>query len=587
MSEPQENGIDKITKQKTERIWVVQPPPPPEFFEQVAALGLSRLTAHLLYHRDLQTIEAIDYFFKASYVSLADPMLIKDMAQAVVRIKAALQAGERMAVYGDFDADGVTGCTLLVQFLRSVGAEVIPHIPHRVEEGYGLNNVALQRLAEADVKLVITVDCGVSNVAEIAFARELGMDVIVTDHHLPPDPLPEAAAILNVRQPGDHYPYKGCAGVGMAFHLVRTLSQNGVKPKNLTPRHLLDLVALGTVADLAPLTGENRVLVASGLKALNRSKRPGLVALIEAAGQVQGELDAFSLGFHLAPRINAAGRIDDAKLAYNLLLTEDLDYARKLAGELNQKNKERQVRLGAVLEEARSKVIAEKLDERGKIMVLSGEGWPAGVVGLVAGRLCEEFNRPVVVLEQGEPWSKGSARSIEAFNIMAALNQCADLLERYGGHRAAAGLSLATSNLPEFERRLQHLAETQLQQADLIPRLTIDAEIEAAEIPTAFAQSNLLAPFGSGNPAPLFLTRGLVLRAARSVGTTGAHLRLRLLDPQQGRLVEAIAFREGLQATTLILGQRLDLVYTLEQKTWQGRKQLEIHLHDFRASKDP
>jgi len=578
------NSKKALPTSRPEKLWLVPPSAPPEFMAQATALGLAPLTAQLLYNRKVDTLEAVDYFFNASYAKLANPMTIKDMDKAVVRVKAALEAGERIAIYGDFDADGVTGCTLLVQFLRAVGADVIPRIPHRVNDGYGLNRDALKLLANSGVKLVITVDCGVSNVAEIAYGRELGLDTIVTDHHRPPDPLPQAVAILNVRQPGDNYPYKGAAGVGMAFHLARALSQNGLKPKKMTPRDLLDLVALGTVADIAPLTGENRVLVTSGLKAINRSKRPGIIALVEAAGLKPGELDAFSLGFYLAPRINAAGRIDDATLAYELLLTEDLERARQLAEELNQKNKERQNRLGAVLEEARGRVIAERLDERGKIMILSGEGWPAGVVGLVAGRLCEEFSRPVIVLEKGEKWCKGSARSTEAFNVVEALSECADLLERFGGHRAAAGLTLACHNLPELERRLHELAETRLNQADLVPRLEIDAELEVSQIPAAFEQSIALSPFGSENPAPLFVSRGLLLREARPVGVEGAHLRLKLFDSHQGRMVEAIAFREGSFAAQLVPGQPLDLVYNIEQGSWQGQKRFEIKVRDFRVS---
>ncbi len=585
MVEHEENIRLKKKPNRAERRWVIQPEVPPEFLVQAAELNLSRLTARLLYNRGLNTPEAIEYFFNATYGRLADPFLIKDMDKAVARIKAAMAAGERIAIYGDFDADGVTGCTLLVQFLRAAGADVIPRIPHRVEEGYGLNNLALKRLAEEEaVRVVITVDCGVSNVTEIAYASELGVDVIVTDHHRPPDPLPAAAAILNVRQPGDQYPYKHAAGVGMAFHLARALSLGGVKPKNMTPRDLLDLVALGTVADIAPLTGENRVLVASGLKALNRSKRPGIMALVEASGLKLGELDAFSVGFYLAPRINAAGRIDDAKLAYELLLTDEPARALQLALELNLKNKERQTRLGAVLEEARIMVETERLYERGKLMVLSGEGWPAGVVGLVAGRLCEEFNRPVLVLEKGKQWSKGSARSTDSFNVIEALTQCADIMERFGGHRAAAGFTLATEHLPEFERRLQLLAEEQLKQIDLTPRLEIDAEIEAREIPAAFEQSILLAPFGSENPAPLFLTRALRLREARAVGGDGSHLKLKLFDTHQGRIVDAIAFREGERATELTQGQRLDIVYNIEESYWQGQKRLDIKIRDFRVS---
>ena len=568
-----------------ERVWTLKPPAPTAFLAELEKLGYGPLTAQLLYSRGLTSAAAIEYYFKADYQHLADPFLIKDMDRAVERIKTALAQQERIAIYGDFDADGVTACSLLVQFFRAVGADVIPRIPHRVDEGYGLNPTALTRLAQNGVRLVITVDCGISNVAEAALATELGMDVIVTDHHRPPDELPAACAILNVRQPGDEYPYKGLAGVGVAFHLVRALSQAGLKPSTpLRPRDLLDLVALGTVADIAPLTGENRVLVATGLKSLNSTKRPGILALIEAAGLTRGQLDTASIGFGLAPRINAAGRIDDAIIAYELLLTDDLERARQLAQELTAKNRERQQKLAVVLAEARAQVYSRRLHEQHKLMVLSGEEWAAGIVGLVAGRLADEFNRPVLVLERGEQTSKGSARSIPQFNIIEAISDCHDLLLRYGGHKQAAGFTLNTDQLDEFTLRLQALADHKLQPAMLIPQLEIDAELSLDGLAGARQAGAALEPFGSENPAPVFVSRRLNLREVRPVGADGAHLQLKLFDPDLGRTVQGIAFRAGPRLTELTQARSLDIVYVLEDHEWQGQRSLRLRVLDFKSS---
>ncbi len=570
---------------RVERVWQIQPAAPADFLQELASAGFSKLSAQLLYNRNLKTPAQIEYYFKATYATLADPFLIKDMGKAVERIKAAMAAHERIAIYGDFDADGVTACSLLVQYFRAAGADVVPRIPHRVDEGYGLNTPALDRLIGQAVRLVITVDCGVSNVAEVEYARQLGLDVIVTDHHRPPEVLPAAFAILNTRQPGCEYPDKGMAGVGMAFNLVRALAKSGVKPTNgLKPRDLLDLVALGTVCDMAPMSGENRVLVAAGLKALNRTKRPGILALIEAAGLKPGKLDTSSIGYTLGPRINAAGRIDDAIIAYELLLTDDLDRARALANELSQKNKERQQKLAVVLEEARQQVYRENLHEKHNLMVLSGENWAAGIVGLVAGRLSEEFNRPVLVLERGPETSKGSARSVPNFNIIEAISECQELLLRHGGHKQAAGFTLETARLDEFTTRLQTIANEKLQAETLVPHLTIDLALELDEIETALAEAANLEPFGSENPSPIFVTYRAHLREVRPVGADGAHLRLKFFDASRGKIIEAIAFRQGPRIQELLQTRYVDLVYAIEQDEWQGQRRLQLRVIDFRGS---
>ena len=470
-----------------------------------------------------------------------------------------------------------------MQFFRAVGADVVPRIPHRVDEGYGLNAPALTGWPRSVGWLSRWI--AVSATWRKRLATELGTGL---DRDRPPPAtgdLPTACAILNVRQPGDEYPDKGLAGVGVAFHLVRALSQVGPQADHSptsprparpgSPRHGVRYCAPDR---REPGAGSNRPEIAQ------HYERPGILALIEAASLTPGQLDTASIGFGLAPRINAAGRIDDAIIAYELLLTDDLERARQLAQELTAKNSERQQKLAVVLAEARAQVYRDRLHEQHKLMVLSGEEWAAGIVGLVAGRLADEFNRPVLVLERGQQTSKGSARSIPQFNIIEAISDCHDLLLRYGGHKQAAGFTLNTDQLDEFTSRLQALADHKLQPAMLIPQLEIDAELSLDGLAGARQAGATLEPFGSENPAPVFVSRRLNLREVRPVGADGAHLQLKLFDPDLGRTVQAIAFRAGPRLSELTQARSLDIVYVLEDHEWQGQRRLQLRLIDFRVS---
>jgi single-stranded-DNA-specific exonuclease len=570
-----------MTPERKLRQWQIKEPAPADFTAQVVAAGYTPLLAQLLHNRKLETFGAVEHFFSASYAHLGNPFDIKDMAKAVERVKQAIANQEIIAIYGDYDTDGVTACSLLVQFFKSLNVAVIPRIPRRQDEGYGLNRNALRVLAEKGAKLVITVDCGISNYAEVEFAGEIGLDIIITDHHRPPEVLPAAYAILNPRQPDDTYPDKGLTGVGVAFHLVRALTQAGVKGENLKPSDLLDLVALGTIADVGTLQGENRILVKSGLKSLNKTKRPGIQALIETARLKPGQIDATSIGFMLAPRLNAAGRLDDAILSYQLLLTDDLEEARKFAQELERKNKERQQLLNGILAEARELIEGEGLARR-KIIVIGGESWSAGVVGLVASRLCDEYNRPVIVMERQEGTSKGSARSPMAFNIVEALQDCADLLTNYGGHRQAAGFSLKNENLPEFTLRLNALANQRLSDEQLLPRLIIDATLNLRQLKDAYTISQQLSPFGSENPQPVYASYGLLVKEVKTIGSDNSHLRLRLFDRENGCAATAVAFRAGQHLAEIKAKKTIDVAYSLELNEWQGEQRIDLHIRDFK-----
>ncbi|MCS6883239.1 MAG: single-stranded-DNA-specific exonuclease RecJ [Oscillochloridaceae bacterium] len=563
------------------RHWHILPPAPPEFVRQS---GLSPLLASLLYQRDLRDPDATRLFLEAEYArDLHDPLRMRGMAEASARIAEAIARGEPIAVYGDFDTDGVTAVTLLVQALSAMGANIRPYIPHRLREGYGLNVQALRQLAGEGTRLLITVDCGVSNAAEVAEATRIGLDVIVTDHHTPPATLPAALAVVNPKQPGCAYPYKQLVGVGIAFKLVQALVRRGLSLGALRGRDLLDVVALGTVADMGPLTGENRVLVKAGLEALNTTRRPGLKALIEVSGLVQGQITAADIGFMLGPRLNAAGRLDDAVRAYQLLLAADYANARTIAEELNRTNRERQELTKQVQEAARARAEASG-KHRQRIIVIAGEEFPAGVVGLVAGKLVEEWGRPVLLIERGAEHSRGSARSIPGFNIVEALASCSDLFVRFGGHSAAAGFTIPNANLPRLEEHLLALAEERLTDAMLQPSLTIDAILDFNGIShDLLAELRRLEPFGQANPIPTLMSPAVQVVDARPRGGDGQHLHLLLR--RDGLTCEGIAFRLGHLAEAVRRHPLIDVAYHLEANQWNGEARLRLNIKDFRRAR--
>lgn len=572
--------------------WIVFPEAPAS--HRALFPHLSPLIVQLLYNRGIVDSAEVDAFLKGE-ARLDNPFRIKGMNEAVARIRDAIRRGEPMAVYGDFDADGVTATALLVQALTALGAFVRPYIPHRVDEGYGLNNQALAELARAGQRLVITVDCGIRSQDEVAFANRLGLDMIVTDHHSIGAQLPPALAAINPKRADCPYPFKGLAGVGLAYKLAQALLRSHQKlpirrdvTVDLDEGDLLDLVALGTVADLAPLLGENRSLVQRGLERLNQPKRPGLQALLAQAGLAPGQVTATAIGFALGPRLNAAGRLDSAMLSYELLQTDDVFKAAELAVQLDRLNGRRQELTAQTFEQAQAQIEADGLDSY--LYLAAGKEFLAGVVGLVAGRLVELFYRPALVVEVGERYSRGSGRSIAEFDITQALDQCAaaDLLVRHGGHAAAAGFTVENEKLPALKSRLQAIAAEQLQGKDLRPPLNIDAEAPLGDLDWATAALlKQLEPTGYANPQPLLLSRRLRVRDARRVGSDGAHLRLVVSDPEAGPRDEiswdAIAFRQGHWFGRL--PRMVDMVYALEENTWNGQRRLQLNVADLRPTR--
>jgi single-stranded-DNA-specific exonuclease len=545
------------------------------------ALGLHPLAARVLAARGLGDPLGAEAFLASRLQNLPDPFSMKGMDAAVARLVRAIETGERIACYGDYDVDGVTSTALLAGFLRAAGADAITYVPHRLVEGYGLNEAAVGRLAREGVRLLVTLDCGITAAVEVRAAAALGVDAIVVDHHTVPVELPAAAAILNPHQSGCAYPSKDLAAVGVTFALAmalrRALRERGrFGPARPEPnlKDALDLVALGTVADVVPLVGANRILVRWGLEALGRSRRAGVRALKRVAGIAEGTpVSAGQVGFRLAPRINAAGRLDDAGRGVRLLLAEDAVEAGALAEELDRENQTRQEIERRILAEATEDAAARvRAGARG--LVLAREGWHAGVVGIVASRIVERFHRPAVLVALADGAGKGSGRSVEGFHLYDALAACAPHLARYGGHRHAAGVTVERERLGAFSAAFEAHAAERLSEDDLVPRCRIDGWVDEADVtPRAAEDLARLAPFGAGHPEPLFALRGAPARA-RTVGAGGAHLKFAL-----GSL-DAIGF--GLGERLAACGGPVEAAFSIGFDEWDGARRLQLRVRDLR-----
>ncbi len=568
-------------------------PPKPKRWQiapRVSSLVIARfnsrqlhpLLVQVLYNRGITTPEQAEAFLSPDAL-IGNPFQMHGMNEAVDRLRRAIRAGEAIAVYGDFDVDGVTATVLLVQALQSIGAKVKPYIPHRIDEGYGLNIDALNQLKEQGVRVVVTVDCGVRSLAEVAFGKKTGLDMIVTDHHAPGDALPDSFATINPKQALCRYPFKDLSGAGVAFKLAQALlraeKQLPFSKENMPiPEDaLVDLVALGTVADLVPLTGENRALVKRGLAQLRESERPGIQALIRQAAVKREAIEAGTIGYTLGPRLNAAGRLESALMAYNLLATQYPGEADDLALKLEETNRERQRLTTEMTMKARDAVAARADEDR--LLFVAAPEFPEGIVGLIASRLAEEFYRPSIAVHRGDTESRGSARSISEFNIVVALDECRDLLVRYGGHAMAAGFTVVNEKLELLESRLREIAAKMLEKTELAPTLSIDAESGLNEMNWTVQKAlEQLSPFGYGNREPIFVSRNVIVRDARVVGTD--HLKLMLSDGQA--IWDAIAFRQGSWMGNL--PPRVDVAYQLEARMWNGESRLQLNVKDIRPT---
>ena len=582
-----------------EKHWAIAPTAPDSF---ISTIPEHPLLLQVLYNRGLRSQEEVDAFLIGSDAVRENPYRLKDMAPAVTRLLLAIEKGETICVYGDFDADGVTSTALMITALQEAGARVGPYIPDRVDEGYGLNLDAIDRVA-TKAQLMVTVDCGIRSVAEVAHAQQQGLDVIVTDHHSVGPTLPPAIAVINPRRADCTSNFERLAGVGVAYRLaqavLRAVSQQPWSTLesdrvDALEQELLDYVAIGTVADMMPLLGENRSLVQRGLAQLNNTKRVGLQALLTNADLRPGTVDATAISFRLAPRINAAGRLSQTALAYRLLRTNDPTEAFNLTAQLEGLNQRRRDLTLAAQLEAEQLLAAQGEEndagDEGKqvgstvnVTIVSSPRFQSGIVGLVAGRLVEQFYRPAIVIEEGEDESRGSARSIAEFDISQALDQLRDLLVRHGGHSRAAGFTVKTAMLPAFRKALGKLATEQLAPyEDLRPTLAVDAVVELDEIDWALQeQFARLEPTGQENPTPMLLCRNCRVRDVRAVGQK-KHLRLVLDSGNRTRAVDAIAFGKGEWRDKLNEGSRIDIVCQVEANEWQGRRRLQLNIQDLR-----
>ena len=568
-------------------IWEHADPDEPRAEELAEALGLDPVIARLLVLRGMTTAEEAERFLHPRLDHLHDPFRLADLPRAVDRLTRAIEHGERIAIHGDYDVDGVTSTVILRRVLELLGADVTHFIPERLKDGYGLEPAGLERLAAQGVAVVVSVDCGIRSQAAAARARELGVDLIVTDHHEPEAVLPPALAVINPKRRDCDYPDKHLAGVGVALKVVQALCMRSHRSGWLPA--FVKLAAVGTVADVVPLRGENRVIAKLGLERLSRRRHAvGLQALLDSAGLLGEPLTGFHVAFRLAPRINAAGRMSTPDLATRLLLLTDdsrADEARSLAGRLEEVNARRQAEEAEILAAARRKVDADPDVGAHAILVVWGAGWHRGVIGIVASKLVDHFHRPAIVLAVEGDQAYGSGRSIPGFDLLAALEHCGELFTRYGGHRHAAGITMESGRLAELRRRITAFADDRLGPEQLMPRLAIDGRLPLAAItPGLIAGLRAMEPFGAGNPRPVFHSGALELADAPRV-LKSRHLAMRVR--QHGRVFRAVAWRMADRADFVRRhGDALDLAFHLTENTWRGERTVELSVADIRPA-DP
>ena len=576
---PDSYSVPIAQRQQLKRKWSVRPADPPAADALARKTGVSPVTAQILLNRGIADAAAARDFLRIDIAQLRDPYEIPGMQAAVDRLDHAIRRGERIGIYGDYDVDGVSGTALLTRYFRLHETDAPAYIPHRTQEGYGLNAVGLQALADQGVRLLVTVDTGTTAHAEIARARELGMDVVVLDHHVPDATLPDGATVVNPMLGDVPNPL---ASVGIAFKTAWALAHRCEEDKQRFAEFLpsaLTLAALGTVADVCPLAGDNRVLVALGLHELTERPSVGLAAIRRAAGMDEREIGAGDIAFKFAPRLNAAGRMLDARLALELLLTADESRAGQLAAELEMANRKRQKVEDQILREAVERIEAEgHADER--VIVLADDRWHSGVVGIVAARLVERYARPVFLIGLDGDAGRGSARTIDGFNLKLAIAACERHLISGGGHEKAGGLSIARDRVDAFTEQMRAVARETLADEDLAQTVKIDMEVRIEEIlPGLFREIARLAPFGIGNPRPVFCARGVrVAGVPRVMGRDGKHLQFFAAQDQAS--LRAVGWKMAELYESLLDAETVDLAFTVQENRWQGRVNLELELKD-------
>jgi len=561
---------------KSKTRWVVHDIVPAAVKKLVEQLNITPLVSTLLVNRGIVETEEARSFLFMEDAAFHDPFLLSDMSIAINRINEAVEKGEPILVYGDYDADGVSSTTVLMTVLKDIGANTDFYIPNRFTEGYGPNEKAFRWAASQGYKLIITVDTGIAAINEAVLAKELGLDLIITDHHEPGQELPEALAIVHPKHPKSEYPFKDLAGVGVAFKLAHALY-------NRVPEELLDVVTIGTVADLVPLHGENRLIVKKGLKRLAITERPGIRALYSLSNSSTADINEETVGFLLAPRLNAPGRLDHAGPAVDLLLTDDPEEANNIAKEIDGINKERQAIVNEITKDAISFIDSEYDLQENKVIVIGKEGWNPGVIGIVASRLVDRYYRPTIVLsfDAEKKLAKGSARSIVGFDLFQSLSTCRDILPHFGGHTMAAGMTLAIEDVPQLRSRLNQIAESSLSNEDFVPLTEVDASIPLEEVNLeSIQQLNLLAPYGTGNPKPKIIMEKLTISQLRQIGADNKHLKVVL--EKEGSSLDGVGFGMGDYFHQVSPIANVSVLGELAINEWNNIRKPQIFLRDMK-----
>ncbi len=545
---------------------------------EIAELGLGGVESTLLVHRGIYTEDDLDEFLSPTLSSVHDPFLLPDMSNSVDRLIQAVDSNETVGVFGDFDTDGISGTALLTRGLENLGLKVFPYVPHRVDEGHGISPQSLEFFSSQGVTLLITVDCGVTSIDEIQTALDMGIETIVTDHHTALDGMPHAIGIVNPSLPNSSYPFKYLTGVGTAFKVMQALY---LRKKIELPDELYVYVTLGTISDVGLMRDENRYLVSKGMDVLRKSEFVSIDALIKVSNASKKNLSTQDMSFGIIPRINVAGRLDHAKLSLMLLLSSDKSEADRIAEELNEMNKKRQILTEKAMQEAEKQIKGDFKDGVPAIIFAGKSSWIPGILGLIAGRLAEEYHRPAIVASGDGEMFRASARSIPEFNMIEALDLCSDSFERYGGHPMAAGFTIKKDKLRDFRKAMSSVADELLSGLDVEPELTIEAEISPSWINSdSLSFLNALEPYGEQNKEPIFMTSSMNVVDAKRVGASKNHLKLTM--EHQGRIYDSIAFRQGDridQCKGLV-----DVAYKPEMNYWNGKYNLQFIVSDFRPA---
>ena len=573
-----------------ERKWILKDPADPEKVGRLSAeLGIDRVLAELLVKRGVETFEQARSFFRPSLDDLHDPFLMKDMDKAVKRLRTAITTEEGILVYGDYDVDGTTAGALVYSFLRRYSTNVDFYIPDRYEDGYGLSYRGIDWAKEHGFSLIITLDCGIKANEKVDYAASLGLDVIICDHHLPESTIPAAVAVLDPKREDDNYPFDDLSGCGVGFKLVQAYSREYDIPfETLIP--LLDLLVVSISADLVSMTGENRVLAHFGLRQLNENPRKGLQAIATLSKLEPGHLSIDDIVFKIGPRINAAGRMESGRLAVELLTSSDEHSAAVVGEKINDNNNERKSIDREITQEALEMVQSGAALSSSAATIVYNPNWNKGVVGIVASRLVEAFYKPTIVLTKSNDFITGSARSVAGFDLYEAIDSCADLMENFGGHVYAAGLTLREENLPEFVRRIEEFISTRITQEMLPPFTEIDARLEFSQItPKFFRLLKQFQPFGPGNTNPVFQTENVYDGGkGRKVGADGVHMKLDLIDEKQPfHQIPAIAFNMSEYFDYIKAGNPFDICYSIVENYYRGNSTLQLRIKDIREREEP